>query len=378
MRYFSDKDDYRMWVGFDFAICAIFASLFFDLSTEFGVHLYQMHASEYWTKSNTKLKQGLRGIFDASAQAIAVCLLIIIGAAIGIAIPSNPLEERMLWILEGLSFLFASCVLGRLAFQVAVWLGIYYYPWQRHPEQTSRCLREIKFKVLCGNCRIFARYIFFLLPFFQGVNPETIPISMVAGVLVGLFVDFCVYLARRKQKSRPRIRSAAKFVVIGIIVFSSFMLAQGMWAIVFVWDSQNDPRKEQWRFWSLVVSLILELLVHGGFWWYSTRMLKRLPESEKTISVIVMSPHRPRMAFSMFFNEPADTKNNTNNQNDEVTPSTLEMPSIREDGEEPETKLSDIISDAQESANIAEVDECDNGPVPMRQLENSDDEEDEE
>ena len=378
MRYTTDEYDYKMWVSFDFAICAVFTSLVFDLSKEIGVHRYRIHASEYWTKSRAKLDQGWRGILEASLHAIAGCMLIIIAAAVGIAIPSHPLEERMLWILEGLSFLFAACVLGMLAFQVAVWLGIYYYPWQHYPEETSRCLKEIKFRVFCRNCRIFGRYFFFLLPFFQGVNAETIPVSMVAGVLIGFFVDYCVYMARRKQKDRPRIRKAAKLVVVGIIVFSSFMLAQGMWAIAFVWDSQNDPRKDDWRFWSLVVSLILEFVVHGGFWWYSSRMLKLLPESETTISVIVMSPHRPRMATSIFFDEPAEMKKNNDNEKDEPSPSTLEMPCIRERDEEPDPNVSEVSNDAQPNDNTLEVDEGGTGHIPITQTDSSNDEHDDE
>jgi hypothetical protein len=84
------------------------------------------------------------------------------------------------------------------------------------------------------------------------------------------------------------------------------------------------------------------------------------------------------MATSLFFDEPAETKKSTDNENDEPSPSTLAMPSIREDDEEPEPKLSDSNNDSQGNDNSTEVDEGGNAQSPTTQTESSDDEEDRE
>jgi len=264
----------------------------------------------------------------------------------------------MIFILEGLSFLFAAAVLFMLSFQVAVWLGIYHYEWAEHKEEMSRSLQEIKFKVRMSHYRIFLRYFFFLLPFFQGVVPQSIPISIIVGILFGLFIDFCVYVARRRQ-GRINVRRLAQVVLLLIVLFSSQLFAAGVWDIVLVWEMQTDPKKDEWWFYAMVVSLIVELLTHAGFWWYAKKQLLASPAADETQSKRIMSPNRPRMAFSLIAEKMEKRKADELAALHEEESATPALPSVREepDAEEGSAEVGDNEGNKEEPNADSPVEE---------------------
>lgn len=313
--------------GFDFAIMAIFTTLVFDISTQFGQHRQQLQTSDYWSKTEQKLEEGLKGMRNASLQAIALSLVIITATAIGVSIPCVPLEERMVWILEGLSYLVAALVCGMLSFQVAYWIGVYPKVWEAPARETSRTLKEVKFKVRWSYYRIFTRYYFFLIPFYQGVIAMTIPVSMLSGIAAGLLVDYCVYLTRRTQK-RKLVRRLAGLVLFIIVCASSLLLATGVWYIALVWDHDEDPKSwDEWWILSLFVCFFLESLLHVGYWWSSRNTTTQFEGK---------SPNQPRMAFSLI----ASVAHNNKTRHDPLEQ--LEAICEEEEAEESEPVEEDI------------------------------------
>lgn len=222
------QDEYA---NFDFAIMAIFATYVFEVSTEFGNQRSRLYSSKFWHSSDKRLDKAVKAMRISTFQAISLSLATIIASAIGISLPTRNLDERMVWILEGLSLLFASVVIGRLSFGVARWAGVYYKIWEEPSEEDSHTIKELQFKSRWGYYRLFGRFFFFLLPFFQGVNALTIPLSMVAGIGAGFFADAFVFLARRKEKYKRPI--VVCFIVIGVFG-SSWLLASGIYFIAKV------------------------------------------------------------------------------------------------------------------------------------------------
>jgi len=233
------EEDVDEYVHFDFAIMSVFAMYVFDVSTQIGVHRQKLHSSDYWSKDEERLDDGMNGVKRASFQAIMLSLLVIVVTAIAISLPFRELDQRMVWILEGLSLLFAAVVLAMLAFDVGRWTGLYYKVWKAPEQETSHSLKELKFNVRWSYYRIFGRYYFFLMPFYQGAI--TILLSIIAGIGLGLAIDFIVYLVRRKEKLHRCIVIA---IIVSFVLGSSVLLSDGVFFIAKVWEMQEDPQKD--------------------------------------------------------------------------------------------------------------------------------------
>ena len=210
-------------------------------------------------KTAERTKQGHLCVRRASLQAIAISLVIIIASAIAFAVPSELLETRMKYILEGLSFLFAAIVLGNFSFQIAFWLGLYYKFYREPKPIDARSLKELGFRVRWSQFRIFARYYFFLLPFFQGLYPAGIPLSMISGVVLGFFVEYAVYLGRRTE-ARLWMKRLSYLVLFITVFLSSLMLANAAFYISTVWAHKKSPVIDETAFYVLLGCLFFESL----------------------------------------------------------------------------------------------------------------------
>lgn len=297
-------DNVEHYPNFDFAIMAVFVRLVFEISTHFGNQRLKLQMSDYWSKTNERLENGLKAVLYACLQAIGVSMVIVIATAIGISIPSVELEERMTWIMTGLMFLFAAVVLGMLSFQVAFWTGL--YPIEYHPpkQEKAKTIRELKVQSHCGIYRIFGRYFFFLMPFYQGVNAKNIPLSILAGILAGFVIDYGVYLARRRPG--PLQKFAKYFFLFVVAAASSLCASWAAWYIITVFEDNEHLKqgglddKDRWLL--VVFFLCLCSLASGHAFWY-WYCHKQLVENTSSRHAHGLVPHRPRMAASLFFSK---------------------------------------------------------------------------
>lgn len=341
--------------NFDFSIMAVFASLVFDISTQVGVQRQKLETSGFWNKNSERLNKGLNGVRKASLQAILLSLLIIIATAIGMSLPMSlpygELEERMKLILEGLSLLFAAVMFGKLSCQVALWTGLYYKAWKVPELETSRSLKEVELKARWSYYRIFTRYYFFLMPFYQGVNAVSVQASMLSGIGVGLFVDFCVFLARR------RMQKIRRFIVLALIALfvsaSSILLLIGVYFIVKVWEQAWNPEKDEWiPSLSFLICLFVETMVHIFRWWFSRRKFKK----ETAIPASVPRANRPRMVMSLFLERVQKSQHETVmmtalGDEDDSSSRSSEDPDLEElDLEEPDSGKPEHDPEASECA----------------------------
>jgi hypothetical protein len=288
----------QVYINFDFAIMSIFATYTFEVSSQIGKTRQVMETSKYWGKNQARLNEGMKGVRRTSKQAVALCLFIIIVTAIGTSLPTRALDERMVLILEGCSLLFAAVVMGMLSFDIGRWTGLYFKIWQAPDQEETHSVEEVKFIVRWSYYRIFARYFFFLMPFYQGTNAITIPLSMIAGICFGVAISVVVFLARRREDKCFQI---IVVILISILVlFSSVICGDGVYFIALVWETIDDPDESVWSVASFVICLSVEGLCHVARWVVSLKTKKSMPV-EADLRSTLSKENRPRMAASLIF-----------------------------------------------------------------------------
>jgi len=287
-----------VFINFDFAIMSIFATYIFEVSSQIGRTRQIMETSKYWGKDEARLNEGMKGVQRASKQAVALSLFIIIVTAIGISLPTRTLDERMVLILEGCSLLFAAAVMGMLSIDIGRWTGLYFKVWKAPDEEVPHSLEALKLNVRWSYYRIFARYFFFLMPFYQGTNALTIPLSMIAGICFGVAISVVVFLARRTEDKCFQI--IVIILISVLVVFSSIICGDGVYFIALVWETIDDPDQSVWGVASFAVCLSVEGLCHVARWVVSLKMKKSMPVEADPRSTL-SKENRPRMAASLIF-----------------------------------------------------------------------------
>lgn len=102
------------------------------------------------------------------------------------------------------------------------------------------------------------------MPFYQGTNALTIPLSMIAGIGFGVAISLVVFLARRKEDKWFRI--IVIILISVIVVFSSIICGDGVYFIALVWETIDDPDESIWGIASFAICLSVEGLSHVARW----------------------------------------------------------------------------------------------------------------
>lgn len=240
-------------------------------------------------------------------------MTLIVAFAIAVPLLTDPLDERMLYIINGFSRLTGSIILGLLSIRIALWVGIYYpYQWTEDiQKRLGTTMVELKHRVRWAVSKKFLRSFFVLLVMFQeGADPVTIPVSMIVGIIIGFLIDYGVYKCRRFESEKTR-RCTSIFLVTIIIVFSILCFADGVFFVAAVWDdSPEDVADSNWAPWSLLVAAIVLPSIHILVWHLGKKQIIKdtLHSTEEGLKDDSTNS-RPtlhtnsRMATSMFFSD---------------------------------------------------------------------------
>jgi hypothetical protein len=315
------------------------------ISSTIADHLQAVQESTVWNKSDELQAQAKHAVWRASLEAILVFLLLLIAFSIAIPLAVDPLDERMKYIVNGVSRLAAAVVLALLSIRVALWVGLY-------TPTTVRCctergvhlhtslgttMIELKFKVRWNISKKFLRSFLFLLVLLEESNhPASLPVSMGSGLGIGFVLDYGTYKARRLERARARHCASISLVVL-FMICAIFTFGVGVFFIAAVWDDPNDAENTIWDVVATAMALVALPLIHVCIWQAGKRAEARersstAPEggdngSEE--SAALPKHHHPkrakkkRMAVSLIKSEllPAITKvneelNDDNLQND--------------------------------------------------------------
>mmetsp|Transcript_22521 Transcript_22521/g.62549 ORF Transcript_22521/g.62549 Transcript_22521/m.62549 type:complete len:680 (-) Transcript_22521:149-2188(-) len=337
-------------------------------------------------------------IRKSAMQAIGIFVLTVIGSAVLITLLSDPLDERMVHILNGLSRISSSVTLAVLSVRVALWLNLYqsYKRINNHHDQKLKKLMgttaiELQHAVRWSVAKVFLRPFCILLVLFQeGTDPVTIPVSIIAGVSTGLFVDFVIYKCRRFH---GRLRKALSIAFVGVICFFSLTgLVFGTYFIAEVWDDETADEDSTvadslWPLWALLIGLATLPFLHVVTWQYCKFISKQIASLHGDGISSELSTHQRRMATSMFLSRrrkliddddkeeesenggPAPLDPINEEGNTEIVGASPEQPKTGEDNEAKDKHVTMTMS--TEEGDVVDVDE-----VPSTVAINNDDEND--
>eukprot|EP00978_Attheya_sp_CCMP212_P020123 scaffold57229_cov55-Attheya_sp.AAC.1 len=208
-----------------------------------GEYHRALDKSSLWSAQEHQT-MGKRAIRIATYKANAFCLVLIIGAACGVALNTQNLDDRMVSILVGLSRLMGSIVIFALSFNFPEWLEVYHI--RDRPEVldmgVSRSVKALQFNVAYSIFSEYFKVFFFLMLFYCGVSAAAIPVSAIVGIVVGAVVDLMVYWANNKVDQKEVA------IVLGMIfiavVSSGILFASGCNYINNVWgfDQESNSR----------------------------------------------------------------------------------------------------------------------------------------
>ena len=269
------------------------------ISATIGDYRHAIEESAYWSKSDEKQMEARKYIWRAAFEAIAIFMLLIIAFGIAVPLLTDPLDERMLYIINGFSRLTAAAVLALLSVRIAKWVEIYYpYRWSQESDLSLGTTEiELKHRVRWSVSKKFLRAFFFLITLFQeGADPITIPVSVISGIVIGFLIDYFIYKCRRFESERIR-RCCSIFLVIFFILCSILAFADGVFFISAVWDNQEDVADSWWDAVAVLVGAVFLPLIHIIIWQLG-KGNKKKPSDEKNLP-----QKKQRMAVSMFFSD---------------------------------------------------------------------------
>lgn len=203
------------------------------------------------------------------------------------------------------------------------WVGIYYpYRWNNDiPKSLGTTLVELKHRVRWGIAKMFLRSFFVLLLMLQegAQDAQTIPVSILVGLVFGVAVDYGIYKCRRFESERARRCSSIFFVVL-FMVLCIVAVGNGVLFIAAVWDtSEPDVINTYWDLIAFLLALFLLPAIHVMIWRLGRRGQKRdeaayqaenppaaADDKGGVISSVILSDtkgKKQRMAMSMWFSD---------------------------------------------------------------------------
>ena len=210
-----------------------------------------------------------RAIYHAALEAIVFFTFVVVATAVVVPLLTKSLDERMVDMVEAFSRLLSGILLGALSIRVACWLNVYFRRERALPaNRIGTSLKELKFRVRWNVSKKFLRYYYCLLILFQGSDAVTIPVSIIAGLAFGFFLDYVVYKMRRMEPTR-QLRKIGSICLIGFLALCSlFELIACVVFVANVWDS-NDEEGNGKLGWPIIGYLVLVPLfptMHFVYW----------------------------------------------------------------------------------------------------------------
>lgn len=250
----------------------------------------------------------LREITKSALFATVLALVVIACVAVPLLVLSRSLNPFVAEIIEGVSKIVASICLLQLSLKVPKMLGVYgslkkkkfsksrsgfLWPWQGKEElsvspdntpirdeadneifsgedcehEEEACVDEltlfsIRFNVAWNIWREVAECGVFLIPIFlSGDQARAIPLSAVAGALIGLALGVGIYYANNHFKER---KALTVFVVLLLVIFSAGLFVGGVHGIESELGSTTQVWKIQGEFWN-AEQLPMTLLTPFGY-----------------------------------------------------------------------------------------------------------------
>jgi hypothetical protein len=186
-----------------------------------------------------------------SVLAVTIGLAVLAATAVGVALSTQNLDDRMETILVGMSRIVAALMLCFVSYKFPKWCGLYpslkgdaRRDGQRGSSRTTASstrplsLRILAFNVRWSIWRHLGKQFFVLMPFYCGVQAMTIPVSMLIGSAGGALILLGVYVGATFFRRRHNILVPV-FIAIGLAALSAIAFSSGCYYIGDAWGGTS-------------------------------------------------------------------------------------------------------------------------------------------
>ena len=291
---------------FLFQLSQLFAYLVPHVSIEIGAYRQAVAKNKHWSASDDRLKEAYGHIIRSSAAAILTFLTLIVIFATTVALLTRGLDQRMQDIINGMAYYMASAIFLFISRKIPKWTSYYYHTNSKSEKHDNEYLgtsvKVLKFKVYCDIGKQFLRVFFLLLPFYCGANAVVIPTSALLGIVMGFFIDFCIYNCRHYVGRRRLTLTILSTVIVFLAGLAMFLT--GTYYIAIVWGLVTKRGRVVVGVVMAIIYTTLAVIMHGAMW-YRTKKLK---ERETDTSRITRSRQgarsfRDRMGTSLLISK---------------------------------------------------------------------------
>lgn len=214
----------------DIGVATIFAREFLEAFIITGNYRTVIQKNDNYTDEEKRIR--LKAVTKWALIASFVAILVVLAVAIPLGVLSQQLDDKIADIIEGVSKVVAAVCILQLSVKIPVWLGVYEKvsmlpckkksPSGSNDEKLDVSLGEIRFNVAWNIWREIAECGVFLIPYFLGGNPRSIPLSALLGIAIAIVLGGLIYFANHKLTNKVWLAAfmslVTGFLSIGLFV----------------------------------------------------------------------------------------------------------------------------------------------------------------
>ncbi|KAK1743696.1 iron permease [Skeletonema marinoi] len=222
---------------FNGAVMTIFAREVLEGTVIIGQYRTVVQRTPEWQEPE-KQKAGLKAISTAAGWASLVAVILIICVAVPLGLLSRDFDERVGDIIEGVSKVVAAFCILQLSLKMPKFLGLYASKKGKDGVQIGLTLKSIRFNVAWNIWREVAEIGVFLIPFFlEGDKAKAIPLSGLAGIVVGGILGAIIYIANKRMKNKTWL---AVFMAVLLLFLATGLFTGGLHEFEEVWGMTQN------------------------------------------------------------------------------------------------------------------------------------------
>mmetsp|Transcript_6810 Transcript_6810/g.14210 ORF Transcript_6810/g.14210 Transcript_6810/m.14210 type:complete len:340 (-) Transcript_6810:50-1069(-) len=222
---------------FNGAVMTIFAREVLEGTVIIGQYRTVVQRTPEWQEPE-KQKAGLKAINTAAGWASLVAVILIICVAVPLGLLSKSFDERVGDIIEGVSKVVAAFCILQLSLKMPKFLGLYASKKGKDGVQIGLTLKSIRFNVAWNIWREVAEIGVFLIPFFlEGEKAKAIPLSGLAGIVVGGILGAIIYIANKRMENKTWL---AVFMAVLLLFLATGLFTGGLHEFEEVWGMTQN------------------------------------------------------------------------------------------------------------------------------------------
>mmetsp|Transcript_6138 Transcript_6138/g.9573 ORF Transcript_6138/g.9573 Transcript_6138/m.9573 type:complete len:338 (+) Transcript_6138:137-1150(+) len=222
---------------FNGAVMTIFAREVLEGTVIIGQYRTVVKRTPEWQEPE-KQKAGLKAINAAAGWASLVAIILIICVAVPLGLLSREFDEAVGDIIEGVSKVVAAFCILQLSLKMPKFLGVYASKKDKDGVEIGLTLKSIRFNVAWNIWREVAEIGVFLIPFFlEGEKAKAIPLSGIAGIVVGGILGAIIYYANKTLENKTWL---AVFMATLLLFLATGLFTGGLHEFEEVWGMTQN------------------------------------------------------------------------------------------------------------------------------------------